>query len=510
MVKVKRQRREEHLRYLVEQYCRHYEGRSFSLSIAEINRKIEAIGKPAIGLLERFLDGEPVAERIAAVTCLSVLGRPALDILAQALDDDELGVRLAAVQGLERIGEPALKMLDRALDDPDVRVRNAAIAGLGRIGAPALGALQRALTDQEAQYNVIRWLGVIGEPALEVLSCVLYDEDRVMRHLAIEQLFSIGQPAIGLLVFALEDPSAKNREFVLRYLANDPQDHGSQGPCLIEPKKVVDTILQELVVRRSGRSPETFDPTTTSKALDKTIGQSPDLRSTVLRDLCALAFNRTDDVRTRAVLTARELGVTGFAQIVKDRVQENPTAAADILNRLKGSQRTGRSAEDQHHALAEYWASLLQLEQSAQELWQKLTPEARYSSKASRRVSVAVFVVGTLVVIWSFILMTLSREQWQQLAAAIGAVGVFWAICRQQFWRGPVEQIQEFSARQTRMQAAFIGYANRLAQLRLVFENAFAAGEIGLYELERYQQLLHEATEQAWRQLREQIDEDEW
>jgi hypothetical protein len=121
-----------------------------------------------------------------------------------------------------------------------------------------------------------------------------------------------------------------------------------------------------------------------------------------------------------------------------------------------------------------------------------------------------VFLVGTGFVIWALVLLSLSKESWQQLASAIAAASIFFVMYRQQFWKGPVEHIRDISAQQARFQAAFIGYMNRVAQLRLVFEDTFTNQRVSLHELERFQRLLNEATGQVWHQVKERTEEDDW
>ena len=57
--------------------------------------------------------------------------------------------------------------------------------------------------------------------------------------------------------------------------------------------------------------------------------------------------------------------------------------------------------------------------------------------------------------------------------------------------------IHIFSARQAQLHVAFLGFISRVAQVRLVFENHCAAGELTLGDLERYQKVLKDAIAQA-------------
>jgi hypothetical protein len=131
--------------------------------------------------------------------------------------------------------------------------------------------------------------------------------------------------------------------------------------------------------------------------------------------------------------------------------------------------------------------------------------EARKSSSTSKWMSVGVFLVGTAVVIWAFVLVSLSNEPWQQVSAALAGIVSFLAMYSRRFWKEPVEQIQKFSAQQARLQVAFIGYMNRVAQLRLFFEDVYTKGDVTIEDFNRYQEWLREATDEAWKQLAEPI-----
>ena len=116
--------------------------------------------------------------------------------------------------------------------------------------------------------------------------------------------------------------------------------------------------------------------------------------------------------------------------------------------------------------------------------------------------SAGLFLLGGGVVVWGLVLLTRSKELTEQIGGGIlSGVATLATTFSGRFWKDPVEHIQRFSAQQARLQAAFIGYMNRVAQLRLAFEHDYAADKLGSAEIEKFQDLLSDATSQASQQL---------
>jgi len=433
---------------------------------------------------------------------LKAIGEPALKALTRALDEANAEVRQTAVYALGMIGEPALGALSRALDDADAEVRRRAVNALDDIGEPALEALTRALDDADAEVRrrAVNALDGIGEPALEALGHALEDEDKDVRRYTIEVLTGIGKPAVHLLAVALEDPEGWYSDSLIRYLSGQDSAFGYGG--IEAHHDMAEAIIDELIIRSSGRSSEYFNSKVVTKALQGTISRNPRLRGQIQRELCNLAYQNDSRVRERAVAVARGLGADEFAPLVKARAKDNPTAAAAIMRMLGGSEAAAFFSELQSQTLERFRAPLVELEEVSRQRWNELTRQARSSFYISMAMSVGLFLVGTTIVIWGLVLLTRSRDLSQQIGGGVlSALAALATTFSGRFWKDPVEHIQRFSAQQARLQAAFIGYMNRVAQLRLVFEHDYATGEIALDELEAYQRMLSEAVTQASQQL---------
>jgi hypothetical protein len=304
------------------------------------------------------------------------------------------------VDQLKAIGEPALEALTHALDDEDVEMRQAVVYVLGEFGEPALEALTCALDDADADVRrqAVDALGDIGEPALEALGHALEDEDKYVRRYTIEVLTRIGKPAVHLLAVALEDPEGWYSDSVIKYLSG--QDSALFGYGDIEAHHdVAEAIIDELIIRSSGRSSEYFNSKVVTKALQGTISRNPRLRGQIQRELCNLAYQHDGEVHERAVAVARGLGADEFASLIKARAEENPTAAAAIMRMLGGSEAAAFFSELQSQTLERFRAPLVELEDVSRQRWNELTRQARSSFYISMTMSVGLFLVGTTIVI---------------------------------------------------------------------------------------------------------------
>ena len=153
-------------------------------------------------------------------------------------------------------------------------------------------------------------------------------------------------------------------------------------------------------------------------------------------------------------------------------------------------------------SLEEYRVPLEKLEGISLQRWEDLTRQSRWSFRISTGMSLGLFLVGTAIVFWGLVLLTRSKEPSQQIGGGmLSALAALATTYSSRFWKDPVDHIQKFSAQQACVQAVFIGYMNRVAQLRLVFEHRYKKGKIKLGDLEMYQRMLGEAVAQASQQL---------
>ena len=443
------------------QESRSYYKHRYGTSRLPFPRELADLGEPTVQSLRVFLHDTDVASRWVAVYALGEIGLPALASLVEALQDENPEIRMQAIQALGTLGRPALGSLTNTLSDTDEGVRKRTVQALARIGEPAAGALTHALDD----------------PSEEVRTQVVYS------------LAEAGEWALSLHVLALEDVWWWQSMEWLVDLAST------------KPSTVAKAVIDQLVVRRSGRPDERFNSKVVVHSLQGIIQHNPETAGRIRARLCDLAYAHTGAVRQRAVAVASELGADAFVATVKSRQKKNASAAAAIVEMLGKSQSAAAFSEQEREALGrlkELRALLTQLETLSQERWHELIRQARWSFYINRGLSAGFFLLGTGITVWRVMLVSRSADVWLPLAggllALVAAVVLSLGV---RFWQSPTERIQNFSARQAQLHVAFLGFISRVAQVRLVFENHCAAGELTLGDLERYQKVLKDAIAQA-------------
>lgn len=159
-------------------------------------------------------------------------------------------------------------------------------------------------------------------------------------------------------------------------------------------------------------------------------------------------------------------------------------------------------AEVRSQALERFRALLLRLEEENLQRWANLTKQAHHSFYISILMNVGLLLANVTIVVWGLLLLTYSSNLSQQVGGSmLAALSALALALSSKYWTSSVERTRKFYAQQTRIQAAFTGYMNRLAQLRLMFETNYSVGEITFDELERYQRILNDVTAQALYQI---------
>jgi hypothetical protein len=402
---------------------------------------------------------------------------------------------------IKRVGESALPVLLQALEDQDETVRRIAVSLLRFVDELPLEALFQALSDPEAKVRRVvtrelRYMAEHDESVLDPLGRALEDPDTEVRQNAFYGLWLIGKPALPLLARALEDPDSANVRIVIREYSQPDIDAGD----------IAEAIINELIIRASGQPSERFNYEVVALGLQSLITRNPRLHGQVISRLRDLAYECDSEVRQRAIAVARELDPDEFAMLVRTRAEEDPDRAAVIMRLLGGSEALAFFSPEQSRALKRFREPLEDLEKISRDRWEGLTIQTRRGYYINMGLSIALFVMGAVIVIWGLCLLTQSDDLAKQITGGVvaGLSGLATTFSSR-FWKEPVEHIKSFSAQQARLQAAFIGYMNRVAQVRLVFEHNYAMGELTLTDLEEYQRMLSEAIDQAARQLGSEI-----
>jgi HEAT repeat protein len=155
----------------------------------------------AIEPLMAALEDDNQWVRIVAVEALGLLGaQEATEYLISSLEDDSMWVRRASVVALGQVGdaravEPLMQRLLRAPDSewPE-EIHDVLAKALGDIGEPAIKVLVQALEDSDAWVSAAaaRALGRIGDPqAITPLTLLMKQENRWVRSAATQALAQI-------------------------------------------------------------------------------------------------------------------------------------------------------------------------------------------------------------------------------------------------------------------------------------------------------------------------------
>jgi HEAT repeat protein len=233
------------------------------------------LGAPAVKWLMAMLKYSAFESRQAAARALGLIrDKRALVPLVAALKDTDYQVRREVVEALACLCETADQPLLAALNDPSPEVRLAAVKAVGKIKDPAaLVSLQSKLDDADGQVREAVWraLALLGwQPALareEVMRAIAYGDfqraigagaaaveplfevfrsgDALLREKVIHTLVRIGPPAIRPLTATLQDNERDVRHAAVQVLSTlgwQPEDTAQRVRLAIATGRYDDTV----------------------------------------------------------------------------------------------------------------------------------------------------------------------------------------------------------------------------------------------------------------------------
>jgi len=367
---------------------------------------------------------------------------------------------------------------------------------LSYVGPRVIPHVVRALKTEEprrVQRGLISVLGKTGEPAIEVLDSILFTlTDVYVVRLTVDVLFEIGEPAAHLIALALEHSESATSAFIMRRI-NDPNLRDRVSIALVNA--ITDAIIDELIVRNPDR-PDHFNDKITAECLQAAIDRNPQHRRKIQARLCDLAYQDDMEVRERAVQVGANLDLNDFLQLVRSRASQNPDVFAEIMYRL------GRSEPlPTQQAIAKYSGKLEDLEKRSLERWDDMAGQSRSSFRLRNIITTVYFLVSLAVIgvgIWLFV--TADNVTQQGIGAAVSALTAVGGILMG-FWKFPIEDIKSSSIQQAGVEATFIGFMTRIGQIRLLFEQNYAKGEMSIEELGTYQRMIADTQTQTAEEL---------
>jgi hypothetical protein len=262
-----------------------------------------------------------------------------------------------------------------------------------------------------------------------------------------------------------------------------------------DPAQAIETIVDELVVRNTGRAEDLFGLHAVVDALRAVLNVYPTIRNNLVNRLVTASFQGNNACRVRVVNVVREIVPDEFTTLVRARADEDPASAAAIMGLFGGGGAMAFFSERQGQALERYRSPLITMEDVALDRWKAMTQQTRRAFYVNVGLSIGIFILGATAVVWGLVLVTRSDNPYQIASGALLSGASVLAAISRSFWQNPVEHIQGFASQQSRLEAGFIGYMNRVAQIRTVFESRYSSDGIGLDDLERYQTMLAEANE---------------
>ncbi|MCB8954766.1 MAG: hypothetical protein H6650_22410, partial [Ardenticatenales bacterium] len=335
----------------------------------------------------------------------------------------------------------------------------------------------------------------IGEPSLETLYTYFSESKMPEVFDVLFTIFKIGIPASKVLAWALEYPEAVvGEEIMHRVSFDEPSDTWMENIDFV--RTFASAIIDELVIRNPNR-PNRFDDITTANALRTTIKRSSQLRDTIMQRLCAIVFDKDAEARNRAERVAVRLDRDDFLQRIRASYDEHPDIIDAILFRLG----EGIATPSQRHSLVDYTERLQRLEDRSLVRWDQMTGQIKWSI-ILRNILTSVFFVACLALVgiglW---LLVTSDELGYRVSGGILSASTTLVGMVTQFWKASVDDIRGSLNQQAALEATFIGFMTRTGQIRLLFEQSYADGELESERIELLQRMVADAQAQTAEEL---------
>ena len=476
----------------------------------EAIRILESLGTLSLEALSGLLDDREFNIRFHAMrSLLSGVGEPAIPALKKLTHDETVRIRQELADSLSKIGIPAIPLLKELIKDPFPDVYNTAIWALGKIGEASLDTLIQESQEAPMKRGTIAGaLGSVGEKAIPELLKLCQDENYEVRRKAIISLAQIGAPAFPTLLAQLEQQPQEIKS-VIESLLKEIIQNGKLSTFTsrsspFRPEEVaenlVDLTAEVLILRDEEQSDPHFSAETVVELLSWVIQIHPQLRTNVMARLVKIALEQTPNAWQRAVDIAKKIGEADFVAKIKEQENIPEQILIRIMDRVGGFEGAAFFQSRQqtlHDEVTEGLEPLRKIEEISNSYWHSLTNQSEATFKQTRWLNVALFVTGILLIIALAVILFISDELSKQLIGAIGTIGTFFAIYSKAFWKIPIENIQKFNREQFRLQIAFIGFMNRLTQLRLQYQRKYMEDTVSMEDLEQYQKMVSDTIDQA-------------
>lgn len=368
--------------------------------------------------------------RAAAARQLVMRGDEGIDAITEALDDENPEVRLAAVTALDWTVtspadrheldkfEPLISLLRQALDDPATEVRDKATSALRIIRQLPIDAIDTALDDTSME---IRRTGLVA----------LFDKGITSERSA------------RLVTRAIEDKQCEITHQAIGFISSSQRN--------IDNELLTNVIIDELVLRESGRPDEYFNAGYVADAVNCLCGRSSRILGQALQRLCDIAYARRDGARRRSVVVASRVSRDEFIAMVNERADQDPSAAQAIRQMLGIGGDT--------NALIQQLSAIdpgdIQGIAAAQiGLLEKYYQGALDQAKTSFRWAIGTMAIGFLCLLASLVYLLIAREwnAFNLLPLAASALSEYIAYQQFRLYEQTQEQLSDFQRQMDRTQ----------------------------------------------------------
>ena len=357
----------------------------------------------------------------------------------------------------------------------------------GQRAIPFIAKALKAESGGVKNIELVRVLIGFGEPALQTVEDVFFALPFEEAYTALLFFYQLGSPAAHMVAYALEHPDGHIASRVI---------HKVSESSISEIQTIVRAVIDELIVRKPN-CPDRFNDKITANYLKSAINRSPQLYRQIQTELCNLAFQDDPKVRERALQVAQNLDADDFMQLVRARAEEHPEIAAKIMYLLGRSETLPAPQK----SLKTYTDQLQDLEKRSLARWDDMAGQSRINFWLRNGMTVLFFIAGLVVIGTGLWLLVAGNDPAKQVVG--GAVSALTAIGGMlvKFWQAPVTGIRDSFVQQAGVETTFIGFMTRTGQIRLLFEQSFAKGEITIEALGSYQKMVAEAQSQTAQEL---------
>lgn len=259
-------------------------------------------------------------ERLAfrAAIELIKLRNDGADLIVQALGSDDKRMQVIAINAIGSVVNTYF--FGRVDEKEDLHLSQERAENLVKI-------LQKYITHEEDDVRIVclSRLLRLGLLDSETIESSIIDTNPNVRYDILFELLSvgIGEKEARAFVISLEDPVKKISDLSFQRLT---ESH------VRNPEAVLASVVDELVIRKSGRPKEFFNTKLVADVIKKIAELNPRLIGQALHKLRDTAFEYHDQpVMPRAVFVAQQLSRKEFVALVGEKAIELPVVAQKIL-----------------------------------------------------------------------------------------------------------------------------------------------------------------------------------